>query len=464
MSIPAVVRLPVKHAVLAFAIASAIGGSVVGQSSPCAWNSDPGVPGFENAFADAWVMSSIVYDDGNGPALYAGGAFTSAGGVAAGGLARWDGARWQPVGDGVLGYVAALAVFEDGSGTKLVAGGAFGLAGTPGIHNVAAWDGKTWSALGDGLVALGGSPGLQWIRSLAVFDDGSGPQLYAGTNFDIWNVPGAKRLARYDGTQWNAVPGDPMPWGQPFNTAEVMALIAFDDGNGPALYVGGDDTSNALTLTRFDGTSWTSVGPTQGQVNAFAVHDDGGGAALYVCGFFSQIAGVPIANLARWDGSSWTALNGTPVGSDDEIACFATHVIEGLPQLVVGMREHGSDTITGRLLAWDGATLDELPASITANEATYLPWSITTIASAPMARGSTLFVAGQFTEVDDVAVNNAAFWRMPTLGDLDCDGLVDAADLGLLLAAWATSDAAADLDSSGVVDGGDLGTLLGNWS
>ncbi|HMN96585.1 MAG TPA: DNRLRE domain-containing protein [Phycisphaerales bacterium] len=47
--------------------------------------------------------------------------------------------------------------------------------------------------------------------------------------------------------------------------------------------------------------------------------------------------------------------------------------------------------------------------------------------------------------------------------DLDCDGAVDGADLGLLLAGWG-APGPADLDGSGTVDGGDLGLLLAAWT
>jgi hypothetical protein len=47
--------------------------------------------------------------------------------------------------------------------------------------------------------------------------------------------------------------------------------------------------------------------------------------------------------------------------------------------------------------------------------------------------------------------------------DLNRDGVVDGADLGLLLAVWNSSDAAADLNDDGVVDGADLGLLLSAW-
>lgn len=48
--------------------------------------------------------------------------------------------------------------------------------------------------------------------------------------------------------------------------------------------------------------------------------------------------------------------------------------------------------------------------------------------------------------------------------DINQDGLVDGADLGALLAAWGSSNAAADLDHDGLVGGGDLGLLLAGWT
>jgi hypothetical protein len=49
--------------------------------------------------------------------------------------------------------------------------------------------------------------------------------------------------------------------------------------------------------------------------------------------------------------------------------------------------------------------------------------------------------------------------------DLNHDGVVDGADLGLLLAGWGPADpsSGADLDGSGTVDGADLGLLLAAW-
>jgi hypothetical protein len=51
----------------------------------------------------------------------------------------------------------------------------------------------------------------------------------------------------------------------------------------------------------------------------------------------------------------------------------------------------------------------------------------------------------------------------PVLGDLNGDGLVDGADLGLLLANWDGSGLG-DLNGDGTVNGADLGILLAAWS
>tara|TARA_R110000824_G_scaffold304593_1_gene492396 strand:- start:92 stop:625 length:534 start_codon:yes stop_codon:yes gene_type:complete len=48
-------------------------------------------------------------------------------------------------------------------------------------------------------------------------------------------------------------------------------------------------------------------------------------------------------------------------------------------------------------------------------------------------------------------------------GDINLDGYVDAADIGLMLAAWDQSGVE-DIDRSGNVDSGDLGILISQWT
>jgi hypothetical protein len=66
----------------------------------------------------------------SGPALYAGGLFTMAGGVAASHVARWNGSAWDRVGSGVgAPFTYALASFDGGAGAQLHAGGDFSVTG-----------------------------------------------------------------------------------------------------------------------------------------------------------------------------------------------------------------------------------------------------------------------------------------------------------------------------------------------
>jgi len=63
-----------------------------------------------------------------------------------------------------------------------------------------------------------------------------------------------------------------------------------------------------------------------------------------------------------------------------------------------------------------------------------------------------------------VAVALAAPASAQCAGDLNDDGVIDGADLGVQLSAWGLcTGCAADINDSGVVDGADLGLLLGAW-
>ena len=68
----------------------------------------------------------------------------------------------------------------------------------------------------------------------------------------------------------------------------------------------------------------------------------------------------------------------------------------------------------------------------------------------------------------DVGVDNLRVFGLEcddsVPGDLNGDGSVNGADLGLLIAAWGSNDPAADLNGDGIVNGGDLGPLLAFWT
>lgn len=315
----------------------AVGGGLSWQCFPCGW---------ENP-AHAWDM--IVWDGGSGPALYVGGGFDHAGSAQALNIARWDGKNWSAVGNGIgqpnATYVEvyALAAFDDGFGETLYAAGSFGPSqGVDGSNIVRLEDGK-WVRLTAG--AFSHSRGVcgGWINDLAVFDDGTGPALYAAGCFDT--TPDGKHasgIAKWDGQSWSAV-GSGLD-GQ-FN-AEGRSLLVHDDGKGSSLYIGGEfERAGGVAtscLARWDG-QWHAVDggvvpvphpccEVGGGVYALAsgvpvqhiggqfVGPKGPGVPvqrMYVGGQFSAAGGRAAKNLASWDGRLLRAVDGGVTKADD---------------------------------------------------------------------------------------------------------------------------------------------------
>jgi hypothetical protein len=110
-----------------------------------------------------------------GNKLYAGGGFTTAGGVSANYMAQWNGSSWSPLGLGINAYVAALAV----SGANLYAGGDFTNAGGVSANYMAQWNGSSWSALGSGMNSSENAYLYTLVDALAVSEN----SLYAGGSF-----------------------------------------------------------------------------------------------------------------------------------------------------------------------------------------------------------------------------------------------------------------------------------------
>jgi T5SS/PEP-CTERM-associated repeat protein len=71
---------------------------------------------------------------------------------------------------------------------------------------------------------------------------------------------------------------------------------------------------------------------------------------------------------------------------------------------------------------------------------------------------------GALEWVLDVADTTVTLSVTGVFGDLNGDGDVDGADLGLFLAVWGTDNAVADLNGDQIVDGVDLGRLLAAWT
>jgi hypothetical protein len=357
------------------------------------------------ATLNARVNALAVFDDGSGSALYAGGRFSLGGGSPVGLIARWTGSTWSPLDTGIgitssFNEVFALAVWDDGTGAALYVGGKFTEAGGQPANYIAKWDGSAWSPLGVGVDLS--------VRALAVWDDGTGAALYVGGDFDHAGGNQAHRIARWNGATWST-----LGMGLLSNGPESLAV--FDDGSGPALYACGAFTSAggvpAGKVARWNGSTWSAVGGTG--TNAYAqtllVHDDGSGPALYMGGAFTSVDGSPCNHIARWNGASWTPLAG---GLAYYVQALATYDAGLGPRLFAG--EHESSDAHGASLVseWDGANWTPLGAGVGGiSHAGYeSDRTVSAMTSFDDGGGSKLFVGGDFTTAGDVAAQRLARW------------------------------------------------------
>jgi len=110
-------------------------------------------------------------------------------------MMRWDGRTWTHVGPagGPFDTVYALGVFDDGTGPAVYAGGYFGNGGhnsfAPG--NIAKLSHGEWLPVGEGLNSL--------VRAMTVFDDGTSKDLYVGGFFTTAGRYDSRGIARLRG-------------------------------------------------------------------------------------------------------------------------------------------------------------------------------------------------------------------------------------------------------------------------
>jgi hypothetical protein len=260
-------------------------GPLVARHHVAALDATTGQPTAWNPGADVYVQALAVK---NGK-VYAGGAFSFAGGRARRGLAELDSATgnatdWDP---SCNGDVWSLAT----SGSILYVGGAFGVLGGIARLNAGAFDLDSrelaqWSPDPNDLVSC----------VLPSVDGG----VYLGGLFSRLGADSRTYLAAVDG-----VTGDPIPWDpRPNSFVEDLAVsdsIVYLCGG--FTQVGSSPRMHAAAVSARSGlpTMWRA--DTEGLVKTVATHD----GTVYVGGLFSAIGGELHSNLVAVDAQTGVA-------------------------------------------------------------------------------------------------------------------------------------------------------------
>ena len=253
--------------------------------------------------------------------VYAGGAFTNAGGVAAADrIARWDGTKWKAVGGTPLTNSLAAevrAIAYDPATGKVYAGGTFQDAGGNAAADfLAVWDGSSWqpACTSPSRPAFTGN-----VDALQIV----GSTLYVGGEFqDGGEITTADYLLACDlatGASFSILPIDGS------FTGPIYALAADSQGT---LYAGGNFGNLAKMpaadyVAAYRAGVWQAMGagagPTGGAVSGIVRSLTAAGTQVYVGTDALDVAGIAQADhVARWDAGAlaWSAMGADKAGTN----------------------------------------------------------------------------------------------------------------------------------------------------
>ena len=267
----------------------------------------------------------------SGTNVFAGGTFTTAGGVSVSNIAKWDGTSWSALGTGVDGTVNALAAI----GSDVFVGGTFTTAGGLSVSNIAKWDGTSWSALGTGVDGT--------VSALAA----SGGSVFAGGTFATAGGVSVGNIAKWDGSSWSAL--------ETGVEGQVSAL-AVSGGN---VYAGGEFTSAsgvaASNIAMWDGTAWSALGSgTNSRVSGLAVS----GSSVFAGGEFTMAGGAGANYIARWNGTSWSAMEAGMGGA--ALPYVETLVVSGSDLFAGGRFITANGLAVNKIARWTGGSWSAL--------------------------------------------------------------------------------------------------------
>jgi len=158
--------------------------------------------------------------------------------------------------------------------------------------------------------------------------------------------------------------------------------------SGSDLYAGGNFTtaggSAATNIAKWNGSSWSALSSgMDNYVYALAVS----GSDLYAGGEFTTAGGNPATNIAKWNGSSWTAL-GSGMGGVG-LPVVDALAVSGSNIYAVGWFTTAGGSAANHIAKWDGRSWSALGSGIGGGDYA--------AGSALAVSGSDLYVGGVFT-------------------------------------------------------------------
>jgi hypothetical protein len=232
-------------------------------------------------------------------ALFAGGAFSSAGGYPAKRVAKYSYGAWNALGNGLPGWCDSIVTTG-----SLIYASAYDTTVSPPVPRVMKYSYGSWSDMGAKMDKYTD------VYKLAL---DSSNNLYAGGSFTSVNGAKAYGIAKWNKTSWSAL--TPQTGSGPAYVRGIALDAAGNVYAGCAVtFSAADGTANYIA--RWDGNSFYTLGTgLDGQVDDLVY--DSAKNVVYAAGWFKNAGGKSANLVAKWDcaAKAWSALKGGLTGT-----------------------------------------------------------------------------------------------------------------------------------------------------
>ena len=209
-------------------------------------------------------------------------------------LHRYNLNDWDSIPEGPDGSVQC---FTENNGV-LYFGGSFDKCGNDSTYLLGRYENGVCSGLVPNYKPSGGTS----ISDLIFYQN----ELYAGGNFNCFSVQGFSNFGKVSNGDFVSVDAQ-------FNNTGgglVSELIVY---NGELIIAGGFNKSSGYTgdyIMKWDGNTMSELGTgVNDRVNDLEVFN----GELYALGWFTEAGGNSAYHIAKWDGLEWTAVNTNPI-------------------------------------------------------------------------------------------------------------------------------------------------------
>ncbi|MGD9153760.1 MAG: hypothetical protein PVG30_08965, partial [Gammaproteobacteria bacterium] len=337
--------------------------------------------------------------------LFVGGNFTDAGDITANRIAKWDGSSWSALASGAQTGIDnfVLALTNDSSG-NLYAGGNFTTAGGMPVNYIAKWNGSAWSAL-----TSGSQTGVENTVS-ALTNDTSG-NLYVGGSFTTAGGMTVNYIAKWDGTAWSALASGSQ------TGVDIYYVRALNYSSGD-LYAGGDfTTAGGMTvnyIAKWNGYAWGALesggqtGVSGGLGYVYAIINDSSGN-VYAGGRFIDAGGITVNRIAKWDGSAWSALaSGGATGTNYHV--YALTIDNSGNLFVGGQFTTAVGMPVNRIAKWDDST-STWSALVSGGQTGVGGGLNPSVNALTNDNAGDVYAGGVFATAGEITANNIAKWN-----------------------------------------------------